>query len=151
FIYIPAATINDFGKPSNGVTTLETKNTLTKLSLAGINPADTQSGDKRPGNDFRTLQPNLRLAGDFNKYFVGNPNDHAINTPPATFNTGFRVMEGPPGGSTILSGTANAAPGQTVISQLAMLGSNLTNATDMSIMACDSWDNTKLQLHAGNY
>ncbi len=150
-IEIPTATIADFGINVNGIKTLTTKNTYTNLSITGINPSDQQSGDARPGNDYRTLTPTVRPAGDFNKYFVGNPNDTAINTPPAVFSSGDAKMEGPPGGSTLLSGTINAAPTQTVISQLALVGSDISNSTNVSIIGCDTWDNTKLQLQAGNY
>jgi hypothetical protein len=149
-IYIPAATINDFGIESNGVTTLVTKNTYTNLHIVGLNPNDVQTGDTNPTNDYRTLTPNVRIAGSFNKYFVGDPG-YPTNTPSTVFDSGNSVHQGPPGGGTILSGTINAAPGQTVVSQLAIVGSDATNSQNMTALACDAWDNTKLQLQAKDY
>jgi hypothetical protein len=149
FVYVPIATVADFGVSAGGVQSLATKNTLTNLHLTGLDGSVETSADQDTTNDYRTVTPTVRPPGTFDKYFVGVPG-MANNTPASSYSKA-NWFQGPPGGSTQHSGSINVSPGQTVISELGIGGSDLSNATPFSSLACDAWDNTKLQLAAGNY
>ena len=144
------ATVTDFGVLAGGTRSLSTKNTFTNPSITGLDGSHETTADQPTGNDFRTADATVQPPGGFNKYFIALPGTTG-NTPPSLFSPGYPNYQGPPGGATIKSGDIQAAPTQVVLSDLTMVGSDLSNQATVSFLGCDSWDPTKLQLAAGTY
>ncbi|QIK63882.1 hypothetical protein G7068_12265 [Leucobacter viscericola] len=145
-VYVPIATIRDFGVPVNDTWTLQTRNTFSNLSINGFTAADHQSSAEQPTwNDYRALPMSISIPGGFNKYFMGVPGAPG-NTPPTQFASDPSLGEGVPGGSTLRSGSATVAATQKLTSQLYFTGSTTSLPVDQSVIGCDVWDNTKLYL-----
>ncbi|MDO5060070.1 MAG: SdrD B-like domain-containing protein [Actinomycetaceae bacterium] len=149
FLYTPVVTISDFGTAdprSPETKTLKTVNRFKELKIQGFNPTDVQNGDTNPDNDYRTTFPQISINGSFAKYFggvVGVTN----NTPPKEFSPGDNWLgEGLPGGGTLRDGQQTVAPTQEVISIMKITGATPAVEVTESLIACDSWDNTKLYL-----
>lgn len=150
-LFIPMKAVMDFGTKVGNVWTLQTKNTLSNLSINGFEPTDHEtSADQPTWNDSRTGTGVLALVGSFGKAFIGVPGA-AGNMTPAAFSPSYGAYEGPPGGSTIRSGNITVAPTQQVISMLTVLGSNSSLPATISQVSCDSWDPSLLQLRAADY
>ncbi|MFC6235060.1 SdrD B-like domain-containing protein [Leucobacter soli] len=102
-------------------------------------------------NDYRTTTPNVSLAGSFTKYFVGVTGLPGNMTAQEFWPSGPSTTgEGPPGGATRRSGGITVAPEQSIVSLLAIGGTDNTLPANVSVVACDVWDNTKLHLEARN-
>lgn len=149
-VFTPVATIRDFGIENNGTWTLPTRNTFTQLSISGFESTDTQSSADQPvWNDYRNTTPILTFNPGASKSFVGVAGA-AGNMTPTEFTPSYGGWEGPPGGSTIGSGGITVAPTQNVTSTMGFTGSASTLPGQVSYLACDSWDNTKLYLREGD-
>lgn len=143
---IPTDTITEYGTEQTEVWTLNTRNDYSDLQAQGLD--GTPQASEPLWNNYRTSSPNVRLPGDFGKFFVGVPGV-PNNTPPGDYIPSFAYVEGPPGGNTVLSGQIHAAPTQDVISLLTLVGGQSGDPA-VSMIGCDAWDSSKLQLLAGN-
>ena len=149
-IEIPVAAIRDLGTTTSGVSTLKQHNVYTDFQATGLDGTQ-QAPDIDDRNNYINTTPSISRPGSFNKTFVGLPGE-PNNTPRATFvPTDASLYEGPPGATTQRSGNIPVGGGQTVISMLTLVGPTLANSTPGTALVCDAWDNTKLQLHAGDY
>lgn len=161
-IHTPVVTVQEFGTPNDAANptswTLATRNAYTDLALQGFTAQDRQASDGQPivphtgvttdgtWNDYRTTTPNVNLPGGFSKQYAGVPGAPGNMAPTEYSPTMTSIGEGPPGDATRRSGSIVAAPGQSVTSLLVMNGSRLALPADVSIVACDSWDNSKINL-----
>lgn len=161
-VYTPTAVIRDFGIQSAQSWTLPTMNKYTQLNINGFTANDHQGSADQPGppsatqadthwNDWRSTQPKLELPGGFRKDFVGAPGEPG-NTPAADFRPTYPIHDGPAGSAGgWQTGGITVASTQNVVSQLWIGGSNSSLPADISVVACDAWDNDKLYLRAANY
>lgn len=158
----PVDTIRDFGKvnASGDHWTLPTRNAFTDLSISGFTASDRQTSADQPGpdsatypgihwNDYRTTTPSVTLAGSFSKDFAGVPGTTG-NMTAEEFTPGNHYFEGPPGGAPLGSGGITVAPEQDVVSVLTIGGADIAVPAEVSAVACDAWDNTRLHLRAGS-
>lgn len=148
-VYTPVDTIREFGIKQGTTWTLDTRNWLKNLEIRGFTSADVQHADDQPTwNDHRDTTPNISFGARFNKVFTGVPGEPG-NMLPELFSPGYAARgEGPPGGATLRSGGITVAPTQNVLSQLEVSGSNPDSPGDISIVLCDSWDNSRLHLQS---
>ncbi|WP_205881446.1 hypothetical protein [Leucobacter coleopterorum] len=158
----PVDTIRDFGKvnASGDHWTLPTRNVFSDLSISGFTASDHETSADQPGpesanypgihwNDYRTTTPSVTLAGSFAKDFAGVPGTTG-NMTAEEFTPGNNYFEGPPGGAPLGSGGITVAPKQDVVSVLTVGGADIATPAEVSVVACDAWDNTRLHLRAGN-
>lgn len=151
-MYVPVATVTDFGKQVGNTWTLPTSNRYTEMEIHGFESSDVQtSADQETWNDHRDFNLTVSLSGGFSKAFGGVPGAPGNMKPIEFNNTDGSLSEGPPGGATRRSGEITVAPTQVVVSQIYLVGSRPSLPADMSYVGCDSWDNTKLRLTAGNF
>ena len=148
-VYTPVDTIKEFGVEKDGVRTLHTTYRYTKLDMNGFTSNDHLNlAGQDAFNDYRTATPNITTKGSLNKAFTGVPGAER-NMAPVEFSPGYASRgEGPPGGATIRSGGITVAPSQEVLSQLLVVGSRSEDPIDKTVVLCDSWDNSRLHLHA---
>ena len=145
-VYTPIAAIRDFGIENNDTWTLATRNEFTELNVSGFTDSDRQTSEGQPQwNDYRKTTPNLTFNPGASKFFSGVAGA-AGNMTPLEFNAGYPGWEGPAGGSTMGSGGIIVAPTQNVSSNLQFTGSNSSLPGEVSYIACDAWDNSKLYL-----
>lgn len=144
---VPASAVRDLGKSKR----LLYKNTYTDFRATALD------GTKQVGepedllwNNYRRASSRVTVPGSLAKYFVGVPGDDR-NTPASIYSSGDQIFEGPPGSVRKGDGLSAVGPGQVIISSVIPGGSTIINSTEITRLVCDSWDNSKLQLQAGNY
>ena len=146
-IEIPKSVTVALGSYSSSIYTLNFTNRFTNFAAADT--AGTPVADTTPTDDYRKGTTTVTSSGSMDKYFVGVPGAVG-NTPPAEFNPGWTVWEGPAAGTGTQTGTGQLFAGGVTISNI-NLANRSTDGNPMSFMACDSWDKTKLQLTSMNY
>ncbi|WP_371164502.1 SdrD B-like domain-containing protein [Buchananella felis] len=149
-VYTPAETIRDFGTPNdpNDPTnwTLQSRNAFSEMRVNGFDGATQTIAQQPTFNDHRISTAKISLTGDYGKYFAGAPGAPG-NMTPQDYNPSWSSLgEGMPGGSTMGSGTANVARGQEIISVIHMVGAPITYPVGKTFLACDSWDNSVMNL-----
>ncbi|BDR53450.1 hypothetical protein KIM372_13570 [Bombiscardovia nodaiensis] len=146
--FIPLDTIKDFGFSSGGSWSLQEKNTYTDLNINGFTANDHQgTADQRIDDDTNTASLWIGYLGNFDNAFYG-VTGVSENQSRATYDRDEpRRGEGMPGNSTILhDGHSWIGQEQEVVSELAFSGAWGEMLTDETHVACNVWDNTKLQL-----
>ncbi|MBK9159080.1 MAG: SdrD B-like domain-containing protein [Propionibacteriaceae bacterium] len=139
---VPLKAASDLGTTSNGSSTLNFTNTYSNFA-----PTDISGQTAIPeylGNNYRTGTLVVSDKGTFDKWFAGVPNA-AGNTPPADWMPGWGAWEGPSGATGPQAGTGQLFPGGTTLSNL-NFSNQSTSGNTMTFLACDSWDNSLLQL-----
>ncbi|BDR54173.1 hypothetical protein KIMH_02840 [Bombiscardovia apis] len=146
-VYVPIDTIKEFGYYSNGTWSIQTRPTYTNIRMKGFEAGDVLTSSEQPTyNDYRQLPLWVRIPGGFDAVFGGIPGD-PNNTPGQIFEPGMSIqVAGLPGGGTYRSGENKAAPGQRVVTQLWLGGSNSGMPTPVTHLSCSAWDSTKTQL-----
>ncbi len=150
-VQVPVETVKEFGTYSSNTWTLRTKNSYTAFHTSGFAADDVQTiTDQQQWNDYRTTSPVASIGVGFSKYFAAVPGS-AGNMTASQFNPSDSAMgEGPPGGATFRSGGITVGEGQDVQTQILVVGTNPTLPGDVSFVACDAWDNTRLYLEQRN-
>lgn len=77
-----------------------------------------------------------------------SPVGYPTATPPSVYSPGYAVWYGPTGDAGRSTGDGVAVPGQTVLSSIHMSGNN---AGGVTMLACQTFDNTKVQIAPGTY
>jgi hypothetical protein len=157
-IHVPQATVQDFGISSQDMKSLATSNTYTDLKMQGFESTDVETSETQPAtngtngtwNDHRSSTIVSQKNANFDKAFEGVTGAKG-NTGAAEFYPDWNQWaEGMPGGAMRKSGVATVAPGQQVISGLSITGANPSDPSDVSRIACDTFDNTKINLSTVN-
>ncbi|MDQ0646208.1 LPXTG-motif cell wall-anchored protein [Microbacterium natoriense] len=149
-IEVPNAAVTTFGTTVGTTTTLSAHNEYSALQGTALDGTPQPTAADEPWNSYRDFTMIVNQPGGFDKYFAGVGGAEG-NTPAGVYIPSNGVAEGPPGGQQVKSGTILASAGQDVISLLTVRGATLANSQPGSALACDVWDNTKLQLHDGDY
>lgn len=139
---VPTTIPVDLGTPSGTTFSLPLTNTLSGLAATDLG-GGTNTGDT-PTNDYRSTSLTVSSSGGLSKYFVGVPGA-AGNSAPSVFSPGWQIFEGPAGSTGTESGDGQLFAGGKTISLL-FFSNNSTNGAPVTILGCDSWDSTKLQL-----
>ena len=139
---IPTTTPVDLGTASGSSYSLPLTNTLTGFTATDIG-GGTNTADPAT-DDYRTTSLPVSSTGGLSNYFVGVPGA-AGNTSPSVFSPGWQIYEGPAGSTGTETGDGQLFAGGKTISLL-FFSNNSTNGAPVTILGCDAWDNTKLQL-----
>ena len=150
YVYTPTAVVADFGVSKNGVSTLNTRNQYTNLSIHGFGTAVETTADQPTWNDYRTTAPNISKTASYDATFFGEPKA-AGNMTPTAFTPGWAIWEGPAGTAQRRSGQIVVSPSQTVMAGMVIGGLQRASAGAMSVLGCQSWNSSQLQLQARNY
>lgn len=147
---LPIDTIVDLGikDPTHESWAFQTDNKLQDFAPLGIDGSTNREVDLT--NNSRTIGYVAANTGTFSKAYSGVPGD-PNNTSPVAYSPGNPIVEGLPGSDYRLSGNITAVPTQPVISGIYFNTLNPISTDPISVMTCDSWDNTKLWLKAGDY
>jgi len=73
-IVTPTAVVADFGVSKNGVSTLNTRNQYTNLSIHGFGTAVETTADQPTWYDYRTTAPNISKTASYDATFFANAN-----------------------------------------------------------------------------
>ncbi|QIK64301.1 hypothetical protein G7068_14635 [Leucobacter viscericola] len=160
-VYTPVSTIQDFGVDTGNSWSLTTRNVYSNLSMSGFDVTDHETSADQPGpkssvypdlnwNDYRTTSVKIEVPGTFGKSFAAVPGASG-NISPYDFSGVNYLYEGPPGGAIAGSGNITVSGDQDVVSILQIGGSNMALPADVSVVACDAWDNTRIHLRAADY
>lgn len=152
-IAIPLDAVRDLGYSGDNEDNrnLNYKNVYTDFHAKDLNGEVQDSTIDEPWNNYRTDTVFIRPPNvNANKFWAGVPGQ-PLNTPKSVYTAGDPTKEGPPGSTVQYAGDIPASAGQVVLSSLSFIGSNLSNPQKVSGLLCDEWDNTKLQLQAGDY
>ena len=149
-VEIPVDAIADLGIKIRNTTSLNIRNEYKNLQGQGLDGTANPAGSDPLENNYLASTPLISLPGGFTKFFGGVGGAEG-NVPANQFMSGDAFIDGPPGSTIRRSGTNQAGPGQTVTSVLHLVGSGLSNSAPGQALLCDAWDNSKLQLHAGDW
>jgi hypothetical protein len=150
YVYTPTAVVADFGVTKSGVSTLNTRNQYTNLTIHGFGAAVETTADQPTWNDYRTTAPNIAKTASYDATFFGEPKA-AGNMTPTAFTPGWAIWEGPAGTAQRRSGQIVVSPSQTVMAGMVIGGLQRASAGPISVLGCQSWNSSQLQLQAKNY
>lgn len=138
-IQVPAAAVVAFGDYFEGEYSLNLRNTYSNLTVRGLDGSLQPDGVDATWNNFRSVV--VRHAegkGYFGKSFGGIPGNPQ-NT----------LGEGVPGSNDNERGEGRVLPGQEVLSRVSIMGPGQIGDPAATALACDTWDNSKLELVGG--
>lgn len=156
-VEVPAVAVANLGTPGttagNPSRTLSFVNRFTDFKATALDGTAQPESIDQPWNNYRSQQATWAPPRGSSKAFVGFPG--AKNNTPAEQFSGLSAYEGLPGSTVSRSGENIASGGQTVIASIMARGSDATNATEMTSVFCDTFDNKRMQLQdidfAGGY
>lgn len=149
-VEIPRETMVDFGVVINSSRQLRMQNSYTDLRIEGFDPDAGDvltSADQPTANDSRpgVATTASGVGGSISKSFAGVPGAPG-NMTGLSYSSGVGSPVGPPGDAVRYSGEVIVAEGQDVVSLLQVSGSHIENPAVTSVVACDTWDNSRLYL-----
>ncbi len=151
-VQIPMQAVVDLGIEGGGGSTWTRAwdNQFTDFAPVGFDGVANDPDAQDAFNDHRASTTVAQTTGGFDKHFVGVPGNPG-NVAPRDFNPGWAVYEGPAGSTGLNSGEGQVFPGQQIISNMRFIARGGTTGSDVSFLACDTWDPTLLQLSADAY
>lgn len=139
-VYIPMATVEDFGEPIEGGWRLRMRNTFTDFNIRGLDGIRQPAGVDAAWNNYRELTiRRIQGTGIFSKSFGG-----------VTGDPGNSSAEGLPGYNEPGTGEGRVLPGQELLSRVSLSGTGSFGDPTAAVIGCDTWDTSKLEMLGGN-